>query len=331
LYKCPLPFCWTQNRSKRRSTTRSILRADLSQNNLIYTHTYQPSITAAMAQTQANWKWCVKCACIFFGGDAVCHANNGVHDLSGSAMYAISYQAGAPGQDKWKWCKKCQVLSYTGNSVGPCQAGGQHDVSGSGNYHLSGTGGGQTPWKWCHKCQGLAWQAAACTAGGNHDFAGSGEYHICINGDPRAQASIGQDEWRWCKNCQLLCFDGKTSCAAGGSHVSVGSGNYAISFAQQAAHTQDKWKWCNKCYGLAFSESPSDGVCPRGGTHNFGGSGNYAVLLDVPAAAGQQDKWAWCRNCQQMWYSGNGSGRCASSANGGHTKDGSGAYVLTFA
>jgi hypothetical protein len=89
-----------------------------------------------MAQKQENWKWCSKCACVFFAGDAVCRANNGVHDLSASAMYTDSYQGDAPGQDKWKWCKKCQVLSYTGNTIGACQAGGR-------TCHASK----QTPWK----------------------------------------------------------------------------------------------------------------------------------------------------------------------------------------
>jgi hypothetical protein len=152
-----------------------------------------------------------------------------------------------------------------------------------------------------------------------------------MDGDPPAQAAIGQDGWRWCKNCQLLCFDGKTRCAAGGAHVSAGSSNYEISFAQQQANMQSGWRWCNKCYGLAFSQSVSDGVCPRGGTHNFGGSGDYAVLINVPAAGGEQNEWAWCRYCQLMWWSGNGVGRCPRAPNGGHTKDGSGAYVLSYA
>lgn len=78
-----------------------------------------------MSQKQENWKWCSKCACVFFGGDALCRANDGVHDFSASSMYAISNQANAPGQNKWKWCKKCQVLSYTGDTIGACQAGGR--------------------------------------------------------------------------------------------------------------------------------------------------------------------------------------------------------------
>jgi len=36
------------------------------------------------AWDQKNWKWCSKCACLFFGGEAVCAANKGVHDHSES-------------------------------------------------------------------------------------------------------------------------------------------------------------------------------------------------------------------------------------------------------
>ena len=296
---------------------------------------YWQCATTATTSQQAYWQWCAKCACLFFGGAAVCHANRGVHDLSASAMYTISFQPTAPGQADWRWCRKCQVLSFTGGSsptLGLCRAGGQHDISGSGNYRLVSSGGGQAPWRGCRKCHGLAWQPAPCVEGGKHDLFGSGVYHLCINGAPRAQAVIGQGGWRWCRDCQLLCFDGATSCAAGGAHISVGSGNYAVSFAPAAEPAaQAGWKWCSKCYGLVFSEGDSAGVCPRGGAHGFGGSGDYTVLVDVPAGSGQQDGWAWCRNCQQLWYTDLGDGRCASSVSGGHVKEGSGAYVVSFA
>jgi hypothetical protein len=78
-----------------------------------------------MAQTQANWRWCAKCACVYYAGNSVCHASGTVHDFTDSAMYTISHDSGAPGQDKWKGCTKCQVLSYTGSTIGACQAGGR--------------------------------------------------------------------------------------------------------------------------------------------------------------------------------------------------------------
>jgi hypothetical protein len=124
-----------------RSTDQNLARL-LQTHILTYSFTPKPVI---MTETQEqHWKWCTKCACLYFAGNSVCRANNGVHDLSGSAMYTVSYDASAPGQESWKWCKKCQVLSYTGKTVGPCQAGGQHDVTGSGNYRLASSGGGES-------------------------------------------------------------------------------------------------------------------------------------------------------------------------------------------
>jgi rubrerythrin len=87
-------------------------------------------------------------------------------------------------QANWRWCRKCQGLAFAGNpSPGACPAGGQHDHSGSGNYHLPKDYGGlllqllhissQENWRWCNKCQGLAFAGnpspGACPAGGQHD------------------------------------------------------------------------------------------------------------------------------------------------------------------
>lgn len=33
----------------------------------------------------------------------------------------------------WHWCNKCQILTA---NVGPCDGGGQHDHTGSGDYML---------------------------------------------------------------------------------------------------------------------------------------------------------------------------------------------------
>ena len=100
---------------------------------------------------QADWAWCRKCACLFYGGNSVCAAvGNGVHDHSRSGTYTIPSRAGAPGQNGWRWCAKCQVLSYSGNKVGSCATpsspNGKHLLSESGDYSLVDSGAGQKPW-----------------------------------------------------------------------------------------------------------------------------------------------------------------------------------------
>ena len=168
-------------------------------------------------------------------------------------------------------------------------------------------------------------------AGGQHDVSGSGEYNICLDGNPCAQADIGQDQWRWCKLCQLLCFDGKTSFPGGGAHISAGSGNYVLTAAAPPSPSmQSGWKWCNKFYGIAYANNPSNGRFPRGGTHNHGGSSEYSIIHYKALGPNEQDKWSWCSDCQQLWYSGNGDGGCCHAPMGGHTKAGSGKYVLRF-
>ncbi|EGS21775.1 uncharacterized protein CTHT_0036430 [Thermochaetoides thermophila DSM 1495] len=192
-----------------------------------------------MLPNQENWKWCSKCAVLFYTGNAPCRANNGTHDLSGSSNYFIPINENAPGQKGWRWCKKCQVLSWVGNEIGSCQADGNHDISESSEYHVllasdDDKEGWKADMKQYRKCQGLTYmdgEKKECVGGGHHDFSESGWYVLCSNGEPRSQAEIGHNQWHWCKDHQLLCHDGNTSCAAGVVHISVGSSNYKLKVA----------------------------------------------------------------------------------------------------
>ncbi|RSL85668.1 hypothetical protein CDV31_016527 [Fusarium ambrosium] len=289
-----------------------------------------PAATTTAGFAQNNWRWCQKCSSLFYRGDALCVPGR-VHDHSSSGTYTLSESA--TGQVGWKWCKNCQVLSFTGNgTIGPCKAGGQHDVSGSSNYRLQQNGDGQDNWRWCRKCQVLSFAGGPvgdCQAGGKHDFNGSGNYSLCIDGNPRGIAS-GQDQWRWCNKCQALAFDGHTCCPAGGAHINTTSWNYTLIANDPALpNSQSGWMWCNKCYGLAYSKDVSDGTCPRGGTHDHAGSADYALPMNVGPSGGQ-NQWSWCKWCQQLWWSGNGEGRCSHSPVGGHSTDRSADYTLSF-
>jgi hypothetical protein len=130
-------------------------------------------------------------------------------------------------QGNWRWCNKCQVLCFAGGPVGPCQAGGDHDHTGSFNYVLildDSSAPGQAGWKWCRKCQELCWSQSDrignCPAGGAHDTSASGTYTLCG----------GQENWRWCDKCQAMYFAGNPAapCPEGGTHNQGGSPAYAI-------------------------------------------------------------------------------------------------------
>jgi hypothetical protein len=140
-----------------------------------------------------------------------------------------------PFQQGWKWCNKCQALCFTGGNPGACQAGGNHDFAGSGNYTLwhypSGKVDftdqvpGQSNWKWCNKCQELCYAGSThvgnCAAGGAHDHTGSGDYVL----------AGGQSNWRWCNKCQAMSFAGNPDagqCPNGGVHDHGGSGDYTL-------------------------------------------------------------------------------------------------------
>jgi hypothetical protein len=58
-----------------------------------------------------------------------------------ATTYSRSGRASAPVpldyQDNFRWSNKCQALSFGGASpADPCEAGGQHDYTGSGSYML---------------------------------------------------------------------------------------------------------------------------------------------------------------------------------------------------
>jgi M6 family metalloprotease-like protein len=111
---------------------------------------YQLDLNIAAAAGQHGWRWCRKCAGLFFGpGQSAsrCPAG-GTHDGSASGDYAlIMNDSSVPGQPDWKWCSKCQGLFYGPNvSSSSCPAGGIHDGSSSGDYTIYLEGGNLTVW-----------------------------------------------------------------------------------------------------------------------------------------------------------------------------------------
>jgi hypothetical protein len=148
------------------------------------------------------------------------------------------YETGNPlvGQHGWRWCKKCQGLYFGDHATqGTCPAGGAHDKSGSGDYHVINNApgaSGQHNWRFCKKCEGMFFAGNAtngvCAAGGAHDPSASGDYAIRQN----VPLALGQNGWRWCSKCQGMWFSGNGvpgSCPAGGGHVATGSGDYRLS------------------------------------------------------------------------------------------------------
>jgi len=114
------------------------------------------------------------------------------------------------GQTPWQWCNKCQGLAW--QTGAKCQAGGQHDFQGSGEYNICLNGNpraqagiGQDQWRWCKGCQLLCYDGrTSCAAGGARIRVGSGNYVLSMAAprDPRRT----QSGWRWCTKCFGLAF-----------------------------------------------------------------------------------------------------------------------------
>jgi hypothetical protein len=94
--------------------------------------------TAHGAPGQANWRWCRKCAGLFFAGGAGGRCASGhAHDGSQSGSYTVLHNdANARGQESWRWCRKCEGLFFAGGGATQCPSGAAHDGTGSGAYKV---------------------------------------------------------------------------------------------------------------------------------------------------------------------------------------------------
>jgi len=134
------------------------------------------------AGAQPGWRFCWKCAGMFFSGNpgSVCPAGQ-AHDASKSGHYSIQFGDNVPGtQGLWRWCRKCQGMFFSGDgSMGACPVGttatsvSPHDPTGSGAYGV--------PWP----NPTTSWDT------------GTGKHSIAIGGNP-ADANIAASSSHVC-------------------------------------------------------------------------------------------------------------------------------------
>ena len=251
-------------------------------------------------------------------------ANGALHTFDNQFTHDSGLEnppAGVPilQQDGWRWCKRCLAMVY-GASPGPCAAGGNHDISSSGNYAFPSnvwSAPGDRDWHWCNKCQGLVnGIGGLCVAGGNH-APGTWEYTVLMNGNPG---------WKWCRNCQSLfhppahrvVFPPQSDlCPAGGTHNSTGSGDYWAALTGTGVPGQKRWTLCSRCKGLTNGA----GKCAGGVAHVSSGAG-FTLAWNAPTAPGQAH-WRACNRCGTLAFA---PGVCF--AGGSHDLKGSGDYTL---
>ncbi|HWE46738.1 MAG TPA: hypothetical protein VG407_11995 [Caulobacteraceae bacterium] len=137
------------------------------------------SPAAAQAGVQQDWRYCGKCAGMFWNGapDKGRCAGGGGHVAQGFQFLphydAGKGGAGGPYQYDWRFCSKCKVMFYDGSpNKGRCPAGKGHAAEGFMFGLNTGKPAGiaQSDWRFCQKCNDLFWNIGhgACAAGGAH-------------------------------------------------------------------------------------------------------------------------------------------------------------------
>ena len=153
---------------------------------------------------QSAWRFCDKCAGMFFDGrpdKGICPAGGG-HSASGF-MFVLPHDVpeAANAQSAWRFCGKCAAMFFNGRpEKGTCPAGGGHSASGFTFV--------------------LPHDVPEFPRGGH---SASGFMFVLPHDVP--ETAIAQSEWRFCSKCAAMFFNGrpeKGTCPAGGGHSASG-------------------------------------------------------------------------------------------------------------
>lgn len=92
---------------------------------------------------QTNWRYCFKCAVLFFNGHptkGACPADMSQHSSYGSGNYELKHTTDSwlNGIYGWRWCSKCEQISFCPykECTTFCPAGGLHNNTASGFYYV---------------------------------------------------------------------------------------------------------------------------------------------------------------------------------------------------
>jgi hypothetical protein len=153
---------------------------------------YSPVDPSVVQNRQSDWRWCRKCAGLFWAAGqstaGTCPAGEAHEKATGGDYTLTRNMPDAPGQHDWRYCHRCSGLFWASEQAasGTCPAGGQHAQDGSGDYALlmdAAGAAGQNDWRRCHKCAALFWSGAqaavgVCPARGQHERGTSGDYTL---------------------------------------------------------------------------------------------------------------------------------------------------------
>jgi hypothetical protein len=212
---------------------------DSSDTNMSLRHYYE------VPKTQADWRFCVRCAGLFYEGSqasSVCPApGGGPHQAMGLNFTPHFDGVSTPTSMKeWYQCKLCHGLFSDDltSSAGECPAGTQHQLAGP-NYSLRHSvppeTGFQSLWKRCAYCRCLFYRDAV-------------ENH----------------------------------CPTGGNHLSINDLDFSLPFrVQYPGQLRPEWRYCYKCASLFFNGEENKGHCPANPTTGHVAAGYEFLLLEL--------------------------------------------------
>lgn len=135
---------------------------------------------------QDNWRFCLKCNGMFFGGytEGRCAAG-GSHSRQG---FNFSLPYGVPGtptaQPGWRFCMKCCSLFFGGYGGGRCAAGGSHSAQGLEfvlPHDMPDAASTQSNWRFCLICNGMffgGYGGGRCPGGGTAKHSAQGFHFV---------------------------------------------------------------------------------------------------------------------------------------------------------
>ncbi|MBD3345689.1 MAG: hypothetical protein GF401_11570 [Chitinivibrionales bacterium] len=245
-----------------------------------------PGHSCEIPGRQCGWRFCNKCKGLFYSayGNGVCKAG-GSHDGSSSGEYVLplsSQSTPYSTQGNWKWCNKCQGLVHVDGSgiYGLCPAGGNHDVSSSGSYHLFNAET-RNGFRYCKNCKVL-WDGSfsrnACPVTGFHSQEGSGNYLLDAGVKTNLLYTDMQPGWKMCYKCSNIIKPGTSPgecCVISGSdqHEFYSDPDYALRTSEMY-RAQGGWKQCIKCNAIVYAGGTA-GPCKAGGNHTYGSTEYY--------------------------------------------------------
>jgi hypothetical protein len=267
---------------------------------------------------QANYRFCRKCAALFWDGDSHfkgrCH-RGGSHEAAGlNYVLQHSLAEDAQHQANWRRCSKCASVFWNGDPAnsGLCAAAGLHQAGTLDllltHPSLEEDATTQANWRFCGKCFGLFWdgygEKGACPKdGAGHSSIG---FDFLLSHDVDATPERQRD-WRFCGKCFGLFYDGyadKGACPKGAGHSAIGYNFVLPHDTGESAERQANWRFCGKCSGLFYDGYADKGTCPRdGGGHSSIGF-NFALSHNPIEDALTQGGWRFCTKCHGAVWTG---------------------------